>query len=58
MPRIRVEDYEDDFDDDDFKIDDDEPKKPINPPRPPKQDMDWEERRKEMIYRRAGKARD
>ena len=59
MPRIRVEDYEDEFDDDeDFKIDYDEPKKPLAPPRPPRQDMDWEERRKEMIYRRAGKARD
>ena len=59
MPRIRVEDYEDEFDDnEDFKIDYDEPKKPLTPPRPPRQDMDWEERRKEMIYRRACKARD
>lgn len=57
MPRVRVEDF-DDFDDE-FDIDDEDPQDRAGrrspPPRPTKQDKDWEERRKELINRKIGK---
>ena len=61
MPRIRVEDYEDFEDDNELNIQDDEPRNLRGtkmPVRPPKQDKDWEERRKELINRRIGRERD
>lgn len=62
MPRVRVEDYEDFEDDMEINIEEDDPKdrtgRRIVPKHPPKQDRDWEERRKELINRRVGKARD
>ena len=62
MPRVRVEDFED-FEDDmeiDIKDDDalDRAGRKIIPKQVPKQDKDWEERRKEMIHRKFGRERD
>ena len=62
MPRIRIEDYEDFEDDMETNIEDDEPRnrqgQKIIPPRPPKQDRDWEENRKNLIQRKLGRDRD
>lgn len=61
MPRIRPDDYLDFDDEDTLDIQADEPvtttgRKPA--PKPTRIDLDWEERRKELINRKLGKARD
>jgi len=62
VPRVRVEDYED-FEDDNMSLDiqEDDPRDRHGnkiPPRPPKQDRDWEENRKALIQRKLGRDRD
>lgn len=56
MPRIRVEDYEDFDNENEFDIDDDDPQdragRRVYPKHPPKQDRDWEETRKRLQDRR------
>ena len=55
MPRINPEDYDDLYDDDDFAVDPDfeeHRRSKLPPPRPPKQDRDWEESRKSLINRK------
>lgn len=56
MPRIRVEDYEDFEDDQNLNIEDDDPPTEQRvPTKPPKQDLDWEERRRRMQRQRGTK---
>ena len=55
MPRVRVEDYEDFEDENEFNIEDDEPRNQRGhtvQAKTPRSDRNWEETRKELINRK------
>lgn len=63
MPRVNPDQYMDWDNDDELEILDDEPTtragKRVNPKAPPKQDLEWEERRRAQVQRaRRGREQD